>query len=87
MRDSVPRLHGDAFWNQYTVAKLGLHEEQLILLIWKVVAQLHGILVRWNHLKLTQYCKEKTKIRSMPVLDITAGLSPGTAEPIGNVLN
>lgn len=68
MRDSDCRLHGVAFWNQHAVAKLGLHEEQLIRLIWKVVdpaiikvGQLHKILVRRNHWELTQDCREKTK--------------------------
>ncbi|XP_043832118.1 epithelial splicing regulatory protein 1 isoform X2 [Dromiciops gliroides] len=52
-----------------TGAKLGSDEKELILLLWKVVdlankkvGQLHEVLVKPDHLELTEDCKEETKI-------------------------
>ncbi|XP_060249927.1 epithelial splicing regulatory protein 1 isoform X7 [Ovis aries] len=64
-----------------TGAKLGSDEKELILLLWKVVdlankkvGQLHEVLVRPDHLELTEDCKEETKLdaeslSSAPQLD------------------
>ena len=64
-----------------TGAKLGSDEKELILLLWKVVdlankkvGQLHEVLVRPDHLDLTEDCKEETKLdaeslSSAPQLD------------------